>query len=183
MIVSGRKISPCDQVKISSGEANFSLIASKSVVLIGVDSFTLHTKKTLTKLRFLEPPSAQDESNSDEYDNKVLDLKEGDDEINLKGYIEDYYFKGVADSGTNTTITDTSESWAVNHRQALRKLIRHALGNPVTLTCLHKFAQPEKNAKTKAYLRHYLLRYAKNTALVQEVFLFLFGRRNICYID
>jgi len=56
------------------------------------------------------------------------------------------------------------ESWAVTHRRALRKLTCHALGNPVTLTCLHKFAQDEKNEKdekTTAYLRHYVLRYAK----------------------
>ncbi len=66
------------------------------------------------------------------------------------------------------------ESWAVNYRRVLRKLIRHALGNPVTLTCLHKFAQPTTAAKT--YLHHYVLRYAKNTALAREVFLFLFGQ-------
>jgi sulfur transfer protein SufE len=69
------------------------------------------------------------------------------------------------------------ESWAVTHRRALRKLTRHALGNPVTLTCLHKFAQDEKDEKTTAYLRHYVLRYAKdNAALVRDVFLFLFGK-------
>lgn len=65
------------------------------------------------------------------------------------------------------------ESWAVNHRQALRKLIRHALGNPVTLTCLHKLASDKKD---EVYLKHYVLRYAKDPALVQDVFLFLFGK-------
>jgi hypothetical protein len=72
--------------------------------------------------------------------------------------------------------TPQLESWAVNHRRVLKKLIRHALGNPVTLTCLHKFAQPTPDTKTKAYLHHYVLRYAKNTALAREVFLFLFGQ-------
>jgi len=69
------------------------------------------------------------------------------------------------------------ESWAVSHRRALRKLVRHALGNPVTLTCLHKFAQQEPDEKTTNYLRRYVLRYAKdNAALVRDVFLFLFGK-------
>jgi hypothetical protein len=68
------------------------------------------------------------------------------------------------------------ESWAVNHRRDLRILVRHALGNPVTLTCLHKFVIENPDAKTTAYLQRYVLRYAKNAALVRDVFLFLFGK-------
>lgn len=65
---------------------------------------------------------------------------------------------------------------AVSHRQALRKLVRHALGNPVTQTCVHKFSQEKTDAKTTAYLRRYVLRYAEDTGLVHDVFLFLFGK-------
>jgi hypothetical protein len=68
------------------------------------------------------------------------------------------------------------ESYAVTYRQTLRKLIRHALGAPVTQTCLHKFALEKPDKKTTAYLQRYVLRYAKDAALVQEVFLFLFGK-------
>ena len=68
------------------------------------------------------------------------------------------------------------ESWAVTYRQTLRKLIRHALGAPVTQTCTHKFLLEKPDKKTKAYLQRYVLRYAKNAALVQDVFLFLFGK-------
>lgn len=68
------------------------------------------------------------------------------------------------------------ESWAVTYRTSLRKLIRHALGAPVTQTCLHKFAGKKPDKKTQAYLQRYVLRYAKDEALVQEVFLFLFGK-------
>jgi len=68
------------------------------------------------------------------------------------------------------------ELWAVRYRRALRKLIRHALGNPVTLTCLHKLALEKTDAKTESYLRHYALRYAKDAALVRDAFLFLFGK-------
>ena len=63
------------------------------------------------------------------------------------------------------------ENWAVNYRRDLRILVRHALGQQVTLTCLHKFLQDDT-----AYLRRYVLRYAKNKALVRDVFLFLFGK-------
>jgi hypothetical protein len=63
------------------------------------------------------------------------------------------------------------ENWAVNYRRDLRRLIRHALGQQVTLTCLHKFAQNDT-----AYLRRYVLRYAEDQALVRDVFLFLFGK-------
>jgi hypothetical protein len=63
------------------------------------------------------------------------------------------------------------ENWAVNYRRDLTRLIRHALGQQVTLTCLHKFAQNDT-----AYLRRYVLRYAEDQALVRDVFLFLFGK-------
>ncbi len=68
------------------------------------------------------------------------------------------------------------ESWAVTYRETLRKLIRHALGAPVTQTCLHKFAGKKPDKKTTAYLQRYVLRYAKDAALVQDVFLFIFGK-------
>ncbi|TGO02559.1 hypothetical protein PN36_05955 [Candidatus Thiomargarita nelsonii] len=68
------------------------------------------------------------------------------------------------------------ESWAVSHRRDLRRLVRHALGNPVTLTCLHKFFIENPAPKTTAYLQRYVLRYGKNAALVRDVFLFLFGK-------
>ncbi len=63
------------------------------------------------------------------------------------------------------------EWWAVNYRRDLRRLVRHALGQQVTLTCLHKFLQDDT-----AYLRRYVLRYAQDKALVRDVFLFLFGK-------
>ena len=68
------------------------------------------------------------------------------------------------------------ESYAVTYRQTLRKLIRHALGAPVTQTCTHKFLLEKPDKKTKTYLQRYVLRYAKDTALVEDVFLFLFGK-------
>ncbi len=64
------------------------------------------------------------------------------------------------------------ESWAISHRRNLKILVRHALGNPVTSTCLHKINEP----KAAPYLKHYLLRYAEDVALARDVFLFLFGK-------
>ncbi len=68
------------------------------------------------------------------------------------------------------------ESYAVTYRETLRRLIRHALGAPVTQTCTHKFLLEKPDKNTKAYLQRYVLRYAKDTALVEDVFLFIFGK-------
>jgi hypothetical protein len=59
------------------------------------------------------------------------------------------------------------ENWAVNYRRDLRILVRHALGQQMTLTCLHKFLQDDT-----AYLRRYVLRYTENKVLVRDVFYF-----------
>ena len=68
------------------------------------------------------------------------------------------------------------ESWAVNYRQILKRLIRHALGKQVTSTCLYKFALEKTDDRAATYLRRNVLRYAKDTVLAREVFLFLFGQ-------
>jgi len=60
-----------------------------TVTLAGATQLIPHSKKTLIKITRQKTPTSQSSNPSDEFDNKVLDLKNGTDEITLRGWLED----------------------------------------------------------------------------------------------
>jgi hypothetical protein len=76
--------------KTIPGTSNFYTTGGDiTITLSGVEEVTFHSKKTMIKISRPKTPSRQILENSDEFDNKVLDLKQGTDVINIKGWIED----------------------------------------------------------------------------------------------
>jgi len=59
------------------------------IELVGVEEATFNTKKTLIKIIKRKTKSRQLATPSDEFDSSVVDLKNGTDEINVKGWLED----------------------------------------------------------------------------------------------
>jgi len=61
----------------------------QTITLAGVEEFTVHTKKDLIKINKPKTKKRADSEDSDEFDNSVIDLKKGTDEIAIKGWLED----------------------------------------------------------------------------------------------
>lgn len=60
-----------------------------SISIKGVKEVVIHTKKNLTNIQKVESPNKQNLKPSDEFNNWILDLKKGVDEINILGWLED----------------------------------------------------------------------------------------------
>lgn len=62
---------------------------SETVTLGGVTKIILHSKKDLIKINRRKTKTTQTSENTDLFDNQVVDLKNGTDEIVLHGWLED----------------------------------------------------------------------------------------------
>jgi len=60
-----------------------------SITLAGVENIIVHSKKDLIKIKKAKTEARQDSEDSDQFDNAVVDLKRGTDEIVIKGWLED----------------------------------------------------------------------------------------------
>jgi hypothetical protein len=80
----------------------------------GIYSLTPHFKKSLIKVQKPKSKSRQSSSPSDKFDNNIIDLKKGTDEISVRGWLEDENYSGTATAGGATTLTDSGASWIVN---------------------------------------------------------------------
>ena len=61
----------------------------QTITLAGTTKVILHTKKALIKINRRKTKARQTSEDTDEFDNKVLDLKNGSDDIVIHGWIED----------------------------------------------------------------------------------------------
>ena len=57
--------------------------------MAGVESIIVHSKKDLIKIRRPKTKSRQSSEDSDQFDNQIVDLKKGTDEIVIRGWLED----------------------------------------------------------------------------------------------
>lgn len=60
-----------------------------TITLAGVTEIIIHTKKDLIKIQKRKTKSRQASEDSDEFDNQIVDLKKGTDEIVIRGWLED----------------------------------------------------------------------------------------------
>jgi len=81
MAISVQKTIPSSNYYSGSGDT--------TVTLNGVEDLTIHSKKDLIKIRKPKTKSRQSSENSDEFDNSIVDLKRGTDEITIRGWLED----------------------------------------------------------------------------------------------
>lgn len=59
------------------------------ITLAGTTKIIIHTKKDLIKINRRKNKARQESEDSDEFDNMVVDLKKGTDDIVINGWIED----------------------------------------------------------------------------------------------
>ena len=62
---------------------------AQTVTLTGVNRLIIHSKKDMIKILKPKSKSTQTTADSDEFDNLVVDLKRGTDEIKIGGILED----------------------------------------------------------------------------------------------
>ena len=60
-----------------------------TITLAGVIELIIHSKKDLIKIKKAKTKNRQASENSDEFDNQIVDLKKGTDEIVIRGWLED----------------------------------------------------------------------------------------------
>ena len=60
-----------------------------TVTLEGVEDVIVHSKKDLIKIKKAKTTSRQDSEDTDQFDNSVVDLKRGTDEVVIKGWLSD----------------------------------------------------------------------------------------------
>jgi len=77
------------QKTIPSSSNFYTTGGDQTVTLAGVESIIIHSKKDLIKVRKPKTKSRQSSEDSDEFDNSVVDLKKGTDEIVIRGWLED----------------------------------------------------------------------------------------------
>jgi hypothetical protein len=82
MIISLRKTLPTTGTYYTSG-------GDVTITIIGVQEVVIHSKKELQNIQKPASKNTQDANPTDEFNNLILDLKKGVDEINIKGWIED----------------------------------------------------------------------------------------------
>ncbi len=82
MVVSIRKTIPTSSNFYTTG-------GDQTISLDGTTKIILHTNKSLIKINRRKNKTRQASENSDEFDNKVVDLKNGADDIVINGWIED----------------------------------------------------------------------------------------------
>jgi len=61
----------------------------QTITLACVQEIIIHSKKDLIKIRKPKTKSRQISEDSDEFDNQIVDLKKGTDEIVIRGQLED----------------------------------------------------------------------------------------------
>ena len=77
------------QMTIPSSSDYYTTGGDQTVTLAGVDEVVVHSKKELIKVQKAKSKSRADTLDSDQFDNSVVDLKKGTDEIVVKGWIDD----------------------------------------------------------------------------------------------
>jgi len=77
------------QKTIPSSSNFYTTGGDQTITLAGVISIIVHSKKDLIKIRKAKTKSRQSSEDSDEFDNKIVDLKRGTDEIVIRGWLED----------------------------------------------------------------------------------------------
>lgn len=82
MVISIRKTIPASSDYYSTG-------GDITIILAGTYSIIPHFKKDLIKILRPKTKSRQESSPSDKFDNSIVDLKKGTDEIVIRGWLED----------------------------------------------------------------------------------------------
>lgn len=82
MTISIRKTIPVSSNFYTTG-------GDQTITLNGVTEITIHSKKELIKVSKPKAKARQTSSPSDEFDNMIVDLKKGTDEVIIRGYLED----------------------------------------------------------------------------------------------
>jgi len=90
----------------------------------GVTSIIPHFKKNLIKIQKPKSKSRQAATPSDKFDNNIVDLKRGTDEITVRGWLDDDQYDGTATSGGSSQLLDTGAAWTVGeHNGATLEII------------------------------------------------------------
>jgi hypothetical protein len=82
LVISIRKTIPASSSFYTTG-------GDQTITLTGTEAITVHSKKDLIKINRAKTKSRQTSEDSDQFDNSIIDLKKGTDEIVIKGWIED----------------------------------------------------------------------------------------------
>jgi len=82
LVISIRKTIPASSSFYTTG-------GDQTITLTGTETITVHSKKDLIKINRAKTKSRQTSEDSDQFDNSIVDLKKGTDEIVIKGWIED----------------------------------------------------------------------------------------------
>ena len=82
MVISVRKTIPTTSNFYTTG-------GDQTITLAGTTKIIIHSKKSLIKINKRKNKARQISEDTDEFDNKVVDLKNGTDEIVINGWIED----------------------------------------------------------------------------------------------
>ena len=77
------------QKTIPSSSNFYTTGGDQTITLAGTTKIIVHTKKSLIKINRRKNKSRQISEDTDEFDNKVVDLKNGTDDIVIQGWIED----------------------------------------------------------------------------------------------
>lgn len=103
MVISIRKTIPATSNFYTGG-------GDATIILAGTTKFIVHTKKDLIKINRRKTKSRQTSEDSDEFDNRVVDLKNGTDEIIITGWLEDENFIDSTCDTTSSSTTITCDS-------------------------------------------------------------------------
>jgi len=82
MVISLRKTIPATSYFYTTG-------GDQTITLAGVTKVIVHTKKALIKINRRKTKATAVSEDSDEFDNKVVDLKNGTDDIVINGWLAD----------------------------------------------------------------------------------------------
>lgn len=82
MAISLRKTIPSSSNYYTTG-------GDQTITITGVNKIIVHSKKDLIKVRKAKSKSRATSENSDEFDNSIVDLKKGTDEIVISGWLDD----------------------------------------------------------------------------------------------
>lgn len=77
------------QKTIPSSSNLYTTGGDQTITLSGVEEIVIHSKKDLIKIQKPKTKSRQTTEDSDEFDNSIVDLKKGTDEIVVKGWLDD----------------------------------------------------------------------------------------------
>ena len=77
------------QMTIPSSSDYYTTGGDQTITLAGVEEIVIHSKKELIKVQKAKSKTRADATDSDKFDNSVVDLKQGVDEIVIKGWLED----------------------------------------------------------------------------------------------